>query len=186
MDKPIAQLFNPAPGFVGVGLLGGDVRVIGSATGDPVIEHRVVGAGSVSDGVLLDGILIVRYDVSRNNRKFPNLAALDVSTGEELWRRTDLAADAHALLRLDVVDGALPVLLEIAGQGRNQRRAGLAIVDVRTGANRGEVVDLQLARSRVTFSGDLVLAPGAVIIGITKGVEAYRTEPLPNENGKNF
>lgn len=187
LDKPIAQLFEPAPGFVGVGLLGGDVCVVGSATGDPVIELRVVGAGSVSDGVLLDGILIVRYDRTRNNRRYPELAALDVSTGEELWRRDDLAAGADAMIRLDVVDGGLPVLVEIAGHGRNRRtRSGLAIVDVRTGANRGELIDLELTRSRVQFSGDLVLAPGAVIIGTKTGVEAYRTEPLPSENGNNF
>ena len=43
----LVQLFIPQEGYVGIGLLGGDVRIVKAESGEIVLDRRVVGTRAV-------------------------------------------------------------------------------------------------------------------------------------------
>ena len=194
LDRPAVQLFEPQEGYLGIGLGQGMVRIIDAANGETVLERQVAGAYSVSGGALFDGLLVLRVDAARGQRQAPQLVALDVATGEEVWRREDVASlpNTDDLLRVD--HGVIPALVETmqpevspAGVAMPRTRSALVLIDVRTGRNAGMGADLTAATTGSRFTGDIVIRPGAVIVGTTRGVSAFRTKPVErNEAGRNF
>ncbi len=194
LDRPAVQLFEPQEGYLGIGLGQGMVRIIDAANGETVLERQVAGAYSVTGGVLFDGLLVLRVDAVRGQRQAPQLVALDVATGEEAWRREDIASlpTADDLLRVD--HGVIPALTETvqaevspAGVALPKTRSSLVLIDVRTGRNAGLGADLTAANSGGRFSGDVVIRPGAAIVGTMRGVSAFRTKPVErHEAGRNF
>ncbi len=200
LDRPAMQLFEPQEGYLGIGLGQGMVRIIDAANGETVLERQVAGAYSVSGGVLFDGLLVLRVDAVRGQRQVPQLVALDVATGEEAWRREDVASlpsTESPVGDLRVDHGVLPALVETmqpdsptaspAGVAMPKSRSALVLIDVRTGRNAGLGADLTAATSGGRSAGDIVIRPGAVIVGTTRGVSAFRTKPVErHEAGRNF
>ncbi|MEK7730308.1 MAG: PQQ-binding-like beta-propeller repeat protein, partial [Planctomycetota bacterium] len=92
LDKPPVQLFEPQEGYLGIGLGQGMVRIVDANSGETVLERQVSRAYSVTGGVLFDGLLVLRVDAIRGQKQSAQLAALDVATGEEVWRREDISS----------------------------------------------------------------------------------------------
>jgi hypothetical protein len=114
------------------------------------------------------------------------LAALDVATGEEVWRREDISSLPYpdppdGGLRIE--DGVIPALVETmqaevtpSGIATPRMRSALVLIDARTGRNLGLGADLTSTGMGGRFTGDVVMRPGAVIVGTQRTVNAYRTK----------
>jgi len=183
LDKPPVQLFEPQEGYLGIGLGQGMVRIVDAASGETVLERQVSGAQGVTGGVLFDGLLVVRVDAIRGQKQSAKLTALDVATGEEVWRREDISSlpDPDDPLRID--DGVIPALVEAThpevlpgGAARLKTRSALVLIDARTGSNLGLGADLSPIVGGSRFTGDVVMRPGSVIVGTQRTVNAYRAK----------
>jgi hypothetical protein len=179
--KPIVQLFKPEQMYVGVGLLGGDVLILDAASGDVVVERHVSNGLPVTDGALVDGTLVVLGERRQGQLRVPELSAIDIATGEELWPRNDLAALNEPPGRLLVFGGSTPAILNVTestvqGTGVNVRKneLGLAMIDVRTGAVSGEIVELPAASSGTRINRDLAVRPGMIAVGSSRAIQAFR------------
>ncbi len=175
-NKPIAQLFDAGLGYLGVALLGGDVMVLRSTTGEVAFTHRVSGVTSVLDGRVIDTNLVVQASTGRGKARASELIAIDIVTGAEDWRRSDL----ESLVDFSEVPGRLyvPALID-KGQkhARGAKRLGGVILDLRTGSNLGEIANLDANSSYVKrFNGDFGLYDGALLVGFSDGIQAYTTE----------
>jgi outer membrane protein assembly factor BamB len=179
VNKPLVQLFRPQDGYLGIGLLGGDVWIVDTKTGEIILDRRVPGARGVTNGVLFDGILLVQHTQIVGGRSLPRLVALDVATGDLIWHRHDFAPVVGLNASLRLFGGHLPALIQYSGQGLSRRKAmGLAVIDARTGWNIGADVRLISADSRATFSGDFRIFPGGVAIGTDEAFVALGTQPV--------
>jgi len=181
LDKPPVQLFQPKEGYVGIGLGQGMVRIVDADSGETVLERQVVGAYDVTGGVLFDGLLVLRVDAIRGQKQSAQLAALDVATGEEVWRREDISSLPGSDEPLRIEDGMIPALVETmqseitpGGVATPRMRSALVLIDARTGRNLGLGVDLTPVGAGGRFTGDVVMRPGAVIVGTQRTVNAYR------------
>ncbi len=188
LDKPAVQLFEPMEGYLGIGLGQGMVRVVDSASGETLIERQVTGAYSVTGGALFDGLLILRVEAVRGPRQTTQLVALDVATGEEVWRREDIMGLPNPDEPLSVKDGFIPALMETTqpevtatGAQTARLRTLLVLIDARTGSNVGQGADLSGTSNGGRFVGDVVVREGAVIVGTQRSVNAYRAKP-PERN----
>jgi outer membrane protein assembly factor BamB len=180
LEKPLYALFKPKEGYLGVGLLGGDVRVLDATTGELVLGHRVPGTHAVIDGVLHDGTFLVKYVALREGSRLIELSALDVATGLELWRREDAYPLGSPSGPLPIVGGRVPIALRgESGQLRRNAPARVTMLDIRTGSNVGEEVSLlPSGRAPIRLNGDLLVLEGAgvVIIGAHTQIHALRIE----------
>jgi outer membrane protein assembly factor BamB len=183
LDKPPVQLFEPKEGYLGIGLGQGMVRIVDATSGETVLERQVTGAQSVTDGVLLDGLLVVRVDAVRGQRQSPQFTALDIATGEEVWRREDITSLPNPDEPLRIEDGVIPALVETtqpevspAGVATPKTRSALVLIDARTGRNLGLGADLSSIVTGNRFTGDIVRRPGAVVVGTQRTVNAYRAK----------
>jgi hypothetical protein len=179
LDKPLYALFTPKEGYLGVGLLGGDVRILDARSGDPIVDRRVVGAHAVTDVAMFDGTLLVEYVTLRGSLRFFELAALDVATGAELWRREDVFPLGLPSEPLPIVGGRAPVALR--GERFHPRQHDplrVTMLDVRTGLNAGEEYAFPLTQSRPILNGDLLVLPeaGVVVIGLDRQIQTLRIE----------
>jgi len=181
LDKPLSQLFRPAEGYVGIALLGGDVRIVDAASGEVVIDRRVPGGGVVTAGRLIDGTLLVKHESVRGNERRPEITALDIATGDTLWHQGDLVA-GESDLGLPIIDGMLPVVVEYV-DADSRRDVSLTLMDVRTGEAVGPAATLRHAGPRSEFNGDRRVAGGLVVIGTTSGVAAFGRQPQPGGAG---
>ena len=177
LDKPLYALFTPKEGYLGVGLLGGDIRILDARTGDLILARRVAGAHAVTDGTLFDGTLLVKYATLRERGlRYYELAALDVATEQELWRREDVFPLGASPEPIPIIGGRIPVALR-----RETRRlhhsepTRVTLLDVRTGFNAGEELPLHLS----PLNGDLLVLPdaGVVVIGQEGQIQALRIDP---------
>lgn len=183
LDKPPMQLFEPQEGYLGIGLGQGMVRIVDANSGETVLERQVLGAYGVTGGVLFDGLLVVRVDTIRGQKQFAQLAALDVATGEEVWRREDISSLPYPEEPLRIEDGVIPALVEAmqaevtpSGVATPRMRSTLVLLDARTGRNLGLGADLTSTGMGGRFTGDVVLRPGAVVVGTQRTVNAYRAK----------
>jgi outer membrane protein assembly factor BamB len=182
VSKPVVQLFQPGDHYLGAGLLGGDVLILDAATGDLVLERHVSNGLPVIDGALVDGTLVVLGERRQGQMRVPELSAIDVATGEELWPRNDLAALQEPAGRLLVYDGATPAILtsmETTVDGRRIQSAqknelSLAMIDVRTGGVSGETVDLPPTNTGTRVNRDLAIRPGMIAVGSNRAIQAFR------------
>jgi outer membrane protein assembly factor BamB len=190
LTKPIAQLFQLGPSYVGAGLLGGDLLVLDANTGELVLERHVSNGLPVVDGALVDGTLVVLSERRQGQLRVPELAAIDVATGEELWPRNDLAALQEPVGRLIVYGGAIPAILSIAetmvdGRAVTQVRnsaLSLGMIDIRTGVISGETAELPPATSGTRLTRDLAIRDGMIAVGSNRSIQAFRlTAPTRKE-----
>jgi outer membrane protein assembly factor BamB len=187
LEKPLYALFKPQEGYVGVGLLGGDVQILDARTGETILERRVMGAHAVIDGALIDGTFLIEYATLLSGVRYVELTALDVATGEELWRREDAFPLGSSTAPLPIVGGRVPVVLrgETVHRGRRERVL-LTMLDVRTGARVGEEPALTPRERRIVFSGDLSIQPEAdvIVIGLDTQIHALRVEDVAEPPAK--
>jgi outer membrane protein assembly factor BamB len=192
LDKPPVQLFQPKEGYVGIGLGQGMVRIVDADNGETVLERQVSGAYDVTGGVLFDGLLVLRVDAIRGQKqsepagRSAQLTALDVATGEEVWRREDISSlpdSDPGAPGLRIEDGVIPALVETmqaevtpSGVATPRMRTALVLIDARTGRNLGLGADLTSTGMGGRFTGDVVMRPGAVIVGTQRTVNAYRAK----------
>jgi len=189
LDKPPVQLFQPKEGYVGIGLGQGMVRIVDANSGETVLERQVLGAYDVTGGVLFDGLLVLQVDAIRGQKqsapasRSAQLVALDVATGEEVWRREDISSLPGSDEPLQIEDGVIPALVETmqaevtpGGVAAPKMRSALVLIDARTGRNLGVGADLTPIGAGGRFSGDVVMRPGAVIVGTQRTVNAYRVK----------
>ncbi len=180
LDKPLIQLFRPQEGYVGIGLLGGDVRIVDAVTGDVILDSRVLGAHLVFDGALADGTLVVKYLAAQDTSAPPELTGFDMETGTVLWHRADLA-QAMRTTPLRIVAGTVPVVVRAEFLQEGPRKgSSLALIDLRTGVDVGPSVPIPFGEGGVRFNGDLAVYPGRVIAGTTHGIHAFSTELVGN------
>lgn len=178
LDKPLANLFEPAEGFVGMALLGGEVRVLRAADGE-VMSHRAVpGAQIVIDGVLLDGLFLTRHAPGSGGMANSELNAVDAATGEPLWKRGDIRALAGMTDHLRGHGGQLVVVVDYLPAGTKVKRVGLSIIDVRTGQSVGPIADLPQVDPRVPFDGEIGVWPDAVVVQIRDAMYGFALKPL--------
>jgi outer membrane protein assembly factor BamB len=179
LDKPLMSLFRPGGGYVAAGLQGGDVRLVDPSTGEVVLSRRVPGMHGVIRGMLMDGTLLVHGYAFRSGSRDPMLAAVDVATGTELWRREDLGPLRRPDRSLRVVGGRLPVVVrsDDSNPGRD-RRAHLATLDVRTGRIVGSELRIPSEENRLGLNGDFEVFAGSAslvaVIGTSTGIHAVR------------
>jgi outer membrane protein assembly factor BamB len=183
LDKPPVQLFEPQEGYLGIGLGQGMVRIVDANSGETVLERQVSRAYSVTGGVLFDGLLVLRVDAIRGQKQSAQLAALDVATGEEVWRREDISSLPYPDEPLRMEDGVIPALVETmppevtpSGVATPRTRSAVVLIDARTGRNLGLGADLTPTGMGGRFTGDVVMRPGAVIVGTQRTVNAYRAK----------
>jgi len=197
LDKPPVQLFEPKEGYVGIGLGQGMVRIVDANSGETVLERQVLGAYDVTGGVLFDGLLVLRVDATRGQKQSAQLAALDVATGEEVWRREDISSlpdSDPGAPGLRIEDGVIPALVETmqaevtpGGVATPRMRSALVLIDARTGRNLGLGADLTTTGAGGRFTGDVVMRPGAVIVGTQRTVNAYRAKTAERDGtGKSY
>ena len=183
MGKPIVSLFEPKAGYIGVGMLGGDVTILNSRSGEMVLERSDPSVRAVTAGVMWAGTLILRSTALRGPRQSIELAAFDIATGAEEWRRKDIASLSSGVEGLQIISGVIPAIVERSKADENLRKAGgtrltayATLVDVRTGGDAGAPMELPGLGQGASLNGDMVLWPGVLTIGGIKGVQALRVE----------
>lgn len=178
LNKPLAQLFDASLGYLGVALMGGDVMVLRANTGEVAFTHRVAGITSVVDGRVIDTNLVVQAHSTQRRGRASELIALDIVTGNEEWRRSDVAG----VIDFRKINDRLyvPALIDqVSGQMRGAPRLGGAIIDLHTGLNLGDSANLDANTSNLhRFNGDYGLYDGALLVGFSDGIQAYATEPI--------
>ena len=111
VGKPVVSIFEPRAGYVGVGLLGGDVQILKARSGEVMLERSDPSVRAVTAGVMWAGTLVLRSNALRGPRQALELAAFDIATGAEIWRRIFPQAvpteglDLERLARLNVAGG---------------------------------------------------------------------------------
>ncbi len=194
LDKPAVQLFELQEGYVGIGLGHGMVRIVDANNGETIQERQVSGAQSVTGGMLFDGLLVVRADTVRGQKQSVQLAAFDVATGEEVWRREDISSVIYPDEPMRIENGAIPALVEKthteispAGAAMPRTRSALVLIDARTGRNLGVGTDLTPSGMGNRFTGDVVMRRGAVVVGTQRTINAYRGTTVERDGaGRNY
>jgi outer membrane protein assembly factor BamB len=204
LDKPVVALFEPKAGYLGIGLLNGDLRIVSAATGEVVLERSDPSVRAVIGGVMWDGTLILRCAGVHGPRQGNELAAFDIATGAEVWRRRDATALMPGDAPLSIIGGVIPAIvapeLRPSGRGADPGRtdvnppgaatprggAAITLIDARTGADAGTAVDLNAAMQGATLNGDMGFWPNVLVIGTIKGIHAVRVETAEPAAGRDF
>ena len=176
-ETPIGELFVPKDGYVGVSLLGGEVRIIDAATGDILISRSLAEAHLITDGALVDGTLLLQYIPSPNRPDTQRFAAMDVATGEEMWRADDLAPLTTSQLARQVRAGRLPVAVVVGARpGMKRDELPITMLDVDTGESVGmKAVVTDYQHALMAQSGVQILPAGGVgLVGTGSTIRAYR------------
>ena len=166
LEKPLVQIFHLQGELVGIAMLGGDVRIVEAATGNVVLATSVRGARMVTDAILFDGILVARHIRRVGAERRVGLVAIDIASGDSLWRRRDLVSDVGVNEALRLIGGVIPALVEYRDSLRARYPAkGLVMIDARTGENVGPGVELIAAETRATLTDDVHIRPGGILVG---------------------
>ena len=186
VDKPVARLFKPRNGYLGIGLLGGDVRIVDATTGELLVEHRVPGAHVVVDGRLIDGTLLVQHYASRDPKYKHSISALDIATGEEVWKRDDLISLTEVGDALRVFGGRLfSATMVKTVERRRRQELRFSLLDVRTGKPVGAETTFSRTNEAIQLSGDFAVYPqaGMALFGTGKLVQTLKIV-LAKDDGK--
>lgn len=174
LSKPLAQLFEPGEGFIGISELAGDVRIVRTATGEVLLDRRVPGAQAVEDATLIDTVLLAWHAEQRQSQTFPAVTAVDVATGEKLWNRGDLRTLAGTGRIVRLMGGRIPAVIEMsAAAGMRGQKLAVAVIDSATGETVGPVVDLPAPESQMRVLGDMVVRPGVIVVRVSSGWSAF-------------
>ena len=185
VDKPVAAIFKLHEQYIGVGLLGGNVRIIDAATGQRLVEHNVPGAHVIIDGTLVDGTLIVRHFSSRNPKRKHAISALDLATGEELWKRNDLVTTTKLEKPLRVYGDRLLAATQVKKSGRIRRfELRFGSLDIRTGQPVGSETLIMRANAALHLNGDFAVYPlaGVVVVGTEKTILTLKIAPTDGDS----
>jgi|GEM_PF-2553169 len=183
LSKPVAQLFEVAPGHLGIGMLGGEVKVIETQTGEVLLSYQVPQGRAAVAGAYFEGSLILAVESMRGNPRVPSLVALDIATGDQLWVRDDIRSLPDVSRRLSITDGVIPAFVEfqrttIEHGNRQQRRSqtALVFVDPRTGATLGEKAPLRGAFSGNRVGIDLAIHGEFAVLATGSDLRAFRIQ----------
>ncbi len=183
LSKPVVTLFVPRPGYVGVGMLGGDVTILDARSGDVVLQRSDPSVRAVTGGVMWAGTLILRSNALRGPKQTLELAAFDIATSTEIWRRKDVVALATPDEGLDVISGVIPAIIEKSKSDDKLRQSGgtrlaalVTLIDVRTGNDAGTPAELTGIGQGISLNGDLMLWPGVLAVGSMKGFQGFRVD----------
>lgn len=186
LDKPIVQVFKPAEGYVGVGMLGGGVRIIDVADGD-FFERRIAGAQRVSDARLHDGTLLIQHNAVANDFASQRFTALDVATDKVLWTRDDVLSFARSGAAMHVVGGHVLAAFRSQPPPRNRSQPAqdrkLTMLDIRTGTTVGAVIPVPPVSRVAAQSGVFQVYPsaGVAVFGTNASVHAWRMETVAHQ-----
>ena len=185
LEKPAAHLFPVKEGFVGMAMLGGDVRVIEAATGRVILDSRVPGATVVTDGAMNDAVLIVRYTEVERGVRHPTVVGLDVVTGQVLWHRSGFAAVERWDQPVRMIDGLLLAVMQgDESEGRHdQPPLSVVMIDAKSGENRGAEVKFPPVPARQVIYDDWGAWPGIVLMGGPDHIRALATDSYPTPGG---
>jgi len=177
LSGTLVQLFKPAAGYVGAGLLAGDVLVLDAADGSVVTDGAVRGARAVVAGGLRDRVLVVEY-TSRPRGDMRRLAGLEVGSGKVLWRRDDV-------IRLPCGSPwRFPVAIEeVREHDRAVIGVSVAMLDGLTGEVIGGRAPLRGENSRDGLTGDFVLIGDRYIAATERGYLFYRLQSTTEGSG---
>lgn len=183
-DKPAAEVFRLSEDFFGVGLVGGDVRIVEAKTGEVKGNVRVSGAQVVVDGQLIGGTLLAKHNDMKNGRRVSVLSGVDIATGEVVWQRQDLAPTAAGMEALRLFGTSLPVLVETEAQSARYGSGGLVmhVIDVHTGVGIGPSVEVLSPNSRQRATGDIRFKGSAVVVAGDRLLAAYGTDMVSTGN----
>lgn len=187
VDKPVAAVFKPREGYVGVGLLGGNVRIVDAATGNQLVEHNVPGAHIIVDGVLVSGTLLVRHFASRKSQKDHVISAIDLATGEEIWKRTDLVSSAKLDEPLRIYGDRLLGARRGRKPGKNRRfELRFQSLDVHTGKPVGLETAIVRANQAIHLNGDFAVYPlaGVAVFGTERAVLTLQIATVDDDSRK--
>jgi hypothetical protein len=179
VEKPLAQIFRPAEGYVGVSLLGGDVWIVDAADGEVLLNWRVPGANIVLDGLLVDTTFVVQHISVDGDGRLHHLTGFDVATQEELWRRTDLLPTPKGAKPLRLVGGMIPAfVVPQHDRPRANQDIRAALIDPRTGLASGVMAQLSGVNAASRVPGDFLVLPavGVAVIQTPNAISAVRAE----------
>lgn len=194
VDKPLVHLFTPQDGYLALGLLGGEVKIVRADSGELVLARRVAGAHAVMRGIMVDGTLIVQPLTAESGVRSTALVAFDVATDSQVWRRDDVVPLWRLDRPLTVIGSGIPVMFrdeepQRSSQRRQPPTIRLGMVDVRTGEGDGQEVELappQLRRG-VQLTGDFgFYSPGVGVIGTDDAIFALRAKRRERQSPGEF
>ncbi|MFQ5491332.1 MAG: PQQ-binding-like beta-propeller repeat protein, partial [Phycisphaerae bacterium] len=187
VDVPgeLVRIFIPAPGRIGIGTLGGRLKLINARTGRVLLDQLLPGCrNGVVDGALDGQTLLVGGIIDRPAGRRPALVGLDVKTGQVRWERQDLAMYSRRPWYFDFARGVVPALVELSPQDdgqpspkrrSNNRPVALVLIDAHTGQNIGPAFGKNEGGERLT--GDLEMRAGCLAVGTSHAVRLIRIEP---------
>ncbi len=183
LSQPLVRLFVPAEGYVGIGLLGGGVRIVDVHTGEVMFEKDIPGGQRVVDGLLVSGTLVLRYlepsgaDVA--------MEAFDLATGESLWDRHALAPLDAAVEPMRMAGGLIPTLLvqDQRVRGRHEYLS-IVMVDPRTGEDVGQRADFMYGYGGEGTGVQIAVRSGAIVVGTMMGLFPFQTAQVTMSRGE--
>lgn len=176
LEKPLVHLFEVAPGVTGMGLLGGDVRLVQAPTGEVIVDANIAHAGAVHAAILAGDVLVAQHIVRRQDQWEVRLTGIDVSSGEELWYRSNLATVRQGMPSLTEDGGVIPALIvEQRSDRRRQDLYAMVLLDVQTGVPLGPEVSVVPYQTGFHYNGDMDAGDGAIVIGSNQGLWGFAT-----------
>jgi hypothetical protein len=161
-------------------MLGGDIRILDAGSGEEAYHWRVPRIHAVTGGVLLDGTLLLECSTGRGEKASREAMAMDIATGEVLWRRGDVLSLARPGADRTAMTGRIPAIFVRENERpRDPARVCAAMIDVRTGATDGNVVEFgdHLGPDRRYEDTAVFGEPGRVIVRTDDGILTLGIEP---------
>ena len=178
LEKPINTVFKPGKEYFGVGLPGGDVKIFRTDSGDPVLDYQQIPAAeTVTHAALVDGTLLMQHSVQNN--PYPSLTALDVATGDILWRRDAVVVNTAQGQPLRIIGGrVLTGFVEAARQQTEESSVKLIMIDIDTGEVSGSSVSLEHTQGmgRASIESEFHPVAGTTVISTGHAIQAFRIE----------
>ncbi|MEK6676662.1 MAG: PQQ-binding-like beta-propeller repeat protein [Planctomycetota bacterium] len=186
LSKPVSQLFEPEPGEVGIGTMGGDVRIVKLCTGKLEWDYHIPDANTVFDGTKLNNVLVLEHSAPPSPLS-RHWTAVFPGSNETLWRRSDLAPMGRWNERIKIVDSKLATVLEVPdSRAQAVRLLRLALIDPITGQDVGPQVDLhggRAANTPLALTGDWGFWSDLVVVGSHDGLILVSTAPEGTKEG---
>ena len=201
LDRELLQIFQLNEGLLGVGLLGGGVLVLDASSGARVFEVEVEADRGAVDGLWIDGgsggdtmlLELIRYE---RDGAYPVFVGIDVSAGEERWRREDLVSGelwndpltdvkaAWGEAETSGFDGRLPIVFRTGRSGDDGPLTEIefGFLDVWTGEMVGPTVDLLSIRAGSALVGDYGVWPGVFTVATDSEIRAFSMDALNKDS----
>lgn len=196
-DEPLSQIFKPSADTCAIADRGGRVWIIDPANGKTRLKFRdQETAGGFTDGAVVDGVLYAwGYELrTAQTSKFDEqrwaLSAVDMTTGDILWRQGGLGARTHLTEEImQAAANAIPIAefkppaVNNAVQS-NERLDGeikLTLLDRKTGAVMGRTVKAAVpgnASAREVL--DVEVRPGRILVMVGAAVVEF---PVAGDQG---